>query len=558
MKLACFYVATAGRRLPRSAATAGLALLLLALIAWPLSGCRSAKPAPDATGSQDTETAPESTPPAGSATKTEPPPPEESAPAGEEPTTTGPAGQPPGPPPEAVSPVDASDVIRDDWTVRQNLAAMQAMRQRVLEKYSTLDFPPGDSRRESDETVRKLLAAQRRLIDLYLDKELQPEEHYMLCKELSRYGAAFQDATAIHCEAYLATQPADGSSPNYRIALVTAIEAHFQAGNDERAEAACRKYLETFCNLEKDAGAARTQPGCRKILTHYLPNIYHRTGDVDALERVRDECWAYRFERAHDLLTINGFLLQDLWKNGNLARLEKIAREIVSKNVWSENTSRTEQDLVAPALSSLSRIQLLENCYAARQVYLDYDFDYPDIEQTWRQDNIRAPTTLLCREAPPLDVEKWIPGDAPAVQPGRASGGKFILLHFVDAASPAAMNTLAEVDMLARENPEKLQVIGLVPRSDRLFDPGRKSTLSDLDADRFQAGVARVARDLDLSFPLAFTPGGAVDTNLTAYRVQRFPTMVLVGPDGTVVAYHTLPTVDAGWTYLIEELSGKP
>jgi hypothetical protein len=286
------------------------------------------------------------------------------------------------------------------------------------------------------------------------------------------------------------------------------------------------------------------------VLTQNLPRIYHATANINKLEETLAQCWDHQLVRDSELLTLRRFLLEDYWLNDNRAALAKLAKDVLEQARWGKKTSHTQRQLAAPALSALARVKLLEgDCFAARQVYLDYEFENPEIDESWLGDNITIPSRLLCRPAPGLPPATWVHGDAPASKPGRVT-----LLQFLDPASSPSMTTIEPANELVKAAGEKVQVVTLFPLAARLVDPVEQTIHSALEENDFRAKLEAVATGMKVQHPWGVLEGGRGDPALAAYGVNRYPTLVLIQPDGTVAAYHPFSSFDRGWQVLVEHL----
>ena len=204
---------------------------------------------------------------------------------------------------------------------------------------------------------------------------------------------------------------------------------------------------------------------------------------------------------------------------------------------------------MAPAISARSRALLLQkSCFSARQVYLDYDFDHSNIDSTWRRDNVLAPSRLLCRPAPKLTVSNWSGGKTPA-----SAAGKLTLIHFVDAKIRGSLEGLVKLKGIAERHRQQVQVIALVVVGERIYPPGATVPKRGLEPDAFKKEFDALSADQELEFPVGYL-SGTDDPVATLFLVQRFPTTILIGKDGTLLAYHPLVSLDAGWETLVEEL----
>ncbi|MBI4585632.1 MAG: hypothetical protein HY717_16595 [Planctomycetes bacterium] len=427
------------------------------------------------------------------------------------------------------------------------------------EKAGLPDLPVGDPRRQSDPEYQEMDKRRQELVKRYSGQKLAAEDHLLLCSAIFNLGEAFMLESAYHCNAYLSLVKEDPNSDDYLKAIRTAGIAYFNGREYKKAEEIFRKYLTLFCASPDKTSQARQLAGsfCRRILTDYLPDLYHRTGDLEGLEVLVDECWAHQLDQAADLKKIRQYLIEDLWKKQDLKPLEKLCKEVLKDPVWGKYAS-ANRDLIDPALSALARFRLLQgDCLAVRRVYMDYAFENPDMEADWGRTHVNDPSRYLCQPAPALVVKAWLNG-APAVLPeGKEAAGpnsKAILLHFFEPGFENSLNQLKQVVELAPRRQDRLQVLGLIPLATRHYNAAEKITLNNLSPEKFKEATEKLAKDLAIPFPLAILEGGKNDPNARAYGIPKFPALVLIGPQGDRVAFHPLDTWDGGWEKCVEAL----
>jgi len=410
----------------------------------------------------------------------------------------------------------------------------------------------------TDRTIRpKFEEAVRQIVKLYDSKKLAQEDHLLLCTTLpSLLGAAQSveeespDAIAKHCDAYIENLPDNQlRTVEFRSAVFAGGKSHIKAGNYAAAEVLYRDFLDIFCSVEEDPSNARKTPGCRQVLTQFLPQIYHENGDVGLLLALLDECSLFQIERDSDLRGIRRYLLTDLWKIGRIDAIEDVSKTVLDLNVWGE-FSNPSRELIPLALSARSRALMAKGkCYAARQVYLDYDFYNSNIDAPWRNDHISVPSRILCRPAPAVrTATNWVTA-APVLKKGKST-----LLHFMSMDSARSANHLTRASEIAGRI-EHADVVSLIPNGSRLYDTVSGKILSGLTPSAFAEKVTAIAESKAQA--IGILHGGQSDIMIQSYGIRQFPTLVLIDPDGTVVAYDTSGELDASWEVLAKSLAGK-
>lgn len=444
---------------------------------------------------------------------------------------------------EATSEPDAPDRgIRTSNSVKANLDVAKGLKDSAT----------------TDRTIRpKFEEAVRQVVKLYDSKKLAQEDHLLLCTTLPSLLGAAQSvdkespgAIAQHCDAYIAGLPDDQlQTVQFRSAVFAGGKSHIKAGNYAAAEVLYRDFLDIFCSVEEDPSNARKTPGCRQVLTQFLPQIYHENGDVGLLLALLDECSLFQIERDSDLRGIRSYLLTDLWKIGRIDAIEDVSKTVLDLNVWGE-FSNPSRELIPLALSARSRALLAKGkCYAARQVYLDYDFYNSNIDAPWRNDHISVPSRLLCRPAPSVrTATNWVTA-APVLKKGKST-----LLHFMSMDSALSADHLTRASEIAGRI-EHADVVSLIPNGSRLYDTVSGKILSGLTPIAFAEKVTAIAESKAQA--IGILHGGQSDAMIQSYGIKQFPTLVLIGPDGTVVAYDTSGELDAGWEVLAKSLADK-
>ncbi len=532
--------------------------------------CETSPLGPDNLPLAEPAPAPEASP-AGSEKPAEPEkpaPPPATAPTATTPSVpTPPAPPPPAPTPQPAPPEQAKKpeapaapaAPAAESPVRAEVRKVFDLVKSFQEKAGLPDLPVGDPRRQSDPEYQEMDKQRQELVKRYSGQKLAAEDHLLLCSAIFNLGEAFMLESAYHCNAYLSLVKEDPNSDDYLKAIRTAGIAYFNGREYKKAEEIFRKYLTLFCASPDKISQARQLAGsfCRRILTDYLPDLYHRTGDLEGLEVLVDECWAHQLDQAADLKKIRQYLIEDLWKKQDLKPLEKLCKEVLKDPVWGKYAS-PNRELLDPALSALARCRLLQgDCLAVRRVYMDYAFENPDMEADWGRIHVNDPSRYLCQPAPALVVKAWLNG-APAVLPERkeaaGSNSKAILIHFFEPGFENSLNQLKRVVELARRRQESLQVLGLIPLATRHYNAAGQITLNNLTPEKFKEATEKLARDLSIPYPLAILEGGKDDPNARAYGIPRFPALVLIGPKGDRVAFHPLDTWDGGWEKCVEAL----
>lgn len=456
--------------------------------------------------------------------------------------------------PDDLPEVDVSMLIHERNGIQQNLAAMGDMMRSIESEFGKKLLPADDPRRR-DPLFARFYSGHRRIHELYQNVELDPRDHLELCNHLQRLGLYFNELATEHCAKFLASEESEEDPVIASRALGVLASLHVKAQRYRSAERSYRQYIERECSLERSNDQLERLPGeCRSLLTQNLPFVLHRLKDTEAMELLLEELWAYGFDQPQDTNTLRGYLIQDLWETGNLESLDRITKEVLQMKVWKKRGAETSsRGLVVPALSARSRLLLLrDGCFKARAAYLDYEFEHGEIDPEWRQSNITAPSALMCRPAPPLGQLEWVNGRAPRIVPGAPVPGQVVLLHFIDSSFPLSMTTIQPVHELAERFPEKLQVITLLRRSAKFFNPKTLETSEELDAPAYEKLVEDYAKDAGLSQALA-TRG--VGRAFLDYRVAFYPTLVLLDTSGQVVAYSPGLPLDKGWATLVEKLT---
>jgi hypothetical protein len=494
-----------------------------------LTSCKTSGKSDTGTGPATTESTSEAVQPvtAGdSDTPTETAPTESSAPA---PEKTG---------ADETAPASPSSSVSAENSVKDNVQLVIA-----LQKAASL------------EAAQKAVfdAAVLELVTLYDGKDLERQDQLELCTRLPTFLAAvkadpgnYAGAAAQHCDKYLDGTPEfERKTMAFRSALFTSASSHTASGNHDAAEELYRVFLRTFCDVENDPSNARNTPGCRRILTQFLPRIYHEKGDAAMLEALLDECALYQIERDSDLREVRKYLLTDLWSIERFDTLEAICKTVLELNVWGE-FSNPSRELIPLALSSQSRVRgVKKDCYAARQTYLDYEFYHTDIDATWLNDHVTVPSRLLCRPAPALSENiQWL---------GKAPGsGKVKILHFATAYSAQDIAHVGQASDQLSGIPG-VSVSTLIPSTGRIFDPSTGQVKSGLSSGDFQAAAKALFGDAKQA--VGILKGGREDPTITRFGVKHYPTTVMIGPDGTVAAYNTAAELDPGWAVLAKTLT---
>lgn len=397
-------------------------------------------------------------------------------------------------------------------------------------------------------------AALTRLIELYDGKDdLSRDDQLELCTRLPTLLAAARSVDAAHpgiaaqfCDKFVKSTPeAEQKSMSFRSAVFASAASHTAAKNYDAAEELYRQFLVVFCNVEEDPSNARNTPGCRRILTQFLPRIYHQKGDAGLLLDLVDECDLYQIERDSDLRELRQYLLTDLWTINNYDALEALSSKVLKLSVWGE-FSNPSRELIPLALSAHSRSQAIrKNCFAARQAYLDYEFYHSGIDPTWLNDHVTVPARLLCRPAPAVsDNVKWL-GAAP-------TAGKVTILQFVTIDTAANFAQIRRASEILGSVPNA-SVRTLIPATGRIYDPAGGEIKSGLSVDEFAAAAKSLFGSA--KHAVGVLQGGRRDPTISRYGVQHYPTIVMIGPEGNVAAYHTARELDHGWASLAQALA---
>ena len=325
--------------------------------------------------------------------------------------------------------------------------------------------------------------------------------------------------------------------------------------NDE-AQMVFRDYQTIFC---VEDGKESEKALCSLVMTEYLPAIYHRKVDLGARIDLLDECWAGQYESDFHLRILRGFILAAPWKKEILPRIEKIARYVVAKDVWGDRKKKNlYRHIIPAALGFMARLALIEkDCIAARTVYLNYEFDNPEADETWIKTNVRTPGRMLCQPAPSIDLQNWLHGRTPTLLPGGGAADRLILLHFTEIIDDDALKSLQAMSSLAELLSDKVQVVSFVPLSGDCYNPQTSGLRRGLSADVFREHIADLTRDL--SQPVGILDQGMKDPILARFHARSMPTMILIDRTGHIVAFAPARagTESApSWEYGVEALAG--
>jgi hypothetical protein len=423
--------------------------------------------------------------------------------------------------------------------------------------------PPGAGG-PAREAYQALDRARHDLARRYAGKPLAPAEHLALCNTLAAIHDQFREEAVFHCEAFLASPPAAAApSKDHALALSVLGVAQLDLKRFDRAARAFEAYLERYGAPDASAAykldAMANDILCRRILTHYLPEAYHRLGDAMALRGLAKACASRGIADPRDLRLLRGYLLSACWRDPDAGALKAQIEEILALPAW-KGSSEPQRDLIAQALSSKSRLEICEgDLYGPRQVYMDYAWNHDQVEAAWRVAHLESPVELLLDPASRLAVPSWHGHRAPAVLPGieKPATSKVILLSFFAPTSEIIEEFLPALNELARRQSERLQVIGLVPPARSAYSVEKKETLVNLPPEGFRAEAERYLEAAALQYAVGFLAAGLGESTCAAYRIQRLPTLVLIDRENRIVAYQALDVVDGGWEKAVEAL-GRP
>ena len=447
--------------------------------------------------------------------------------------------------------------VLPDGTPNENLETVrETMRAFRLSRSQQADTT--DARRRVD-------AALRELATFYNGQKLEVPEHFELCKTLTsvqrQSQRAVYEAGIEHCEAVRKILNGTVSNVRFLQALSTMAESQFRFGDYEAAKATFTLYLEIACNdapPDEDTRSKRYRTAfCERTLTHYLPIIYHKLGDLEALTASRDKLTEQGFTEARQLRTLHILLIEDLWRGPTLEPLKELCATLEK----SATTSSSLRDVLPRVLSTRARLGMLSgDCYAGRRVYLDHDWNHPSERErysSWNRVHVAAPQRLLCYTAPPIMSKEWIGDRAPSVLPGGDQPlEKPVLIHFFKPAGSILDEHGPAMAKLARQHGDSVQFVGIVPRASFCYDVAGEASVSGLDAVTFRRALATFLEAVGIQYPVGLI-GSVDDSNAEQYGVISYPTLVLVDKSNTIVAYHTSAGVDAGWDRCLEDVT-KP
>lgn len=443
-----------------------------------------------------------------------------------------------------------TSISSENSTVQENI-------DRVLEiireyrSYTRQETSGEDPESKLQEKFSRVKQACKQLAARYSGKALKAEEHFALCRHLSDFREGFQDEAAAHCQAYLAMGHSDSNSKEFSLALFIKAQCHFRAGDEIQSEKNFQQYLERFCNSDNPLPASLDEQlaaaSCKRILTFYLPEIYHNTGNIDALGMLPDQCKARRFNEPQSLKKIHDYLLEDLWKRGDLTALSQFSDKIA--NLETRKGFKVSRHLIPHALSNQSRLKLIEgDFFGIRNVFMNFEWDHPGIEKTWHTRHLKGPINLLCTSAPELQIRSWVLDKSPTALPGGTSAdARPILLYFFEPNISTLTKKINGIISLANRQKDALQIIGLISFTGVMYDIISKQILVDLQADTFRKNLGNLVKDLKIPFPIGILDGGKEDSNLVNYFVNFYPSLILIDSKNRVVSYHTNDIVDLGW-----------